>query len=1235
MSVKGQTAPLKSAVASQLVFSRASGSQEVSMMKKVLFLLALLSLLFFASSASLAILYVMPEDGNCSINGLAYKPCYSLHQLINEKVLSSLDESSLTLFLLSGTHLIPENETLNVSGFDQVAILPLTNEEEAVIRCKDAEKRDGHVLLNDNSDVKMSSLHFTSCLLKYRYEVERGFERSVNITKCVFEGSLFDFAISIWSTESRVKKVNVSNCTFLSNTGAITILTRQRNPYIVADLLITNTLFQSNQNNQCGGALNIDRTNLLVNNSRFIGNYAECGGSIASDSSSVKFVDAEFRNNQASKDGSVLFITGFSTIDFEKCHFVNNTAGRSAVIYAFNTALQRISNCTFQGNSAKQYGGVLYMENSGVTIIHCQFFNNSAQQGGVLYAIHNVHDSKINSSSFVLNRAENDGGVVYCKEDSSMYIYFDKGYSTSNSAGSAGGFAYSSNCLIVVSGHNISRNQAPNGGAVYAEQESVVVISHSTVANNTAGNSGAALHLTSSQVTVNQGIFDHNMATENGGAIFVQDNNCNTVSYPSRCFLSIVEKDIIFTNNTAAQGPVLYGGLLDRCCLDYDVCQKPGIDFIKNHSLHNANPLTITSDPVMVCLCDEKLEANCSLRDVTVSKMRGQTIDLKGIIVDQASNPKTSYVLARYSGFIAELGEGESRGISDGRCTNLSYHVFTEKSSALLVLEPEGPCEHSNFSSVTVHITIVRCSRGFEKDSDRCVCDGRLTKFFEDVVCDVDTESILINDHSGAWLHYGELYLRVHISCPLDYCRVMRSVIDLRSQDEQCANNRSGVVCGTCQDKFSIGLGSSKCLECTSSYAFVWLIPLFAVAGIALVALLLVCNMTISHGTLNGLIFYANVVSIAKLTRFQDCSINPALSVFVAWINLDFGIETCFYSGMDTYHQTWLQFAFPLYIWLIVGAIILASHFSLRAVKVFGKNNIAVLATLFLLSYTKVLKIIITALNFTEVFQGSANDTSDLLVPYKVWTHNGNIEYLKGKHVPLFVVALVLLACLFLPYTFLLTFGQCIRSMRRPRRLVLRCIRSATFVSIMDAYHAPYTNKHRYWTGLMLLIRCVLFLSFASSYNDNRLMSNMYTTTVVLMLVLGFRCCILKVYKKIGVNLLELSFLLNLGILSATLNYLRGNNSSDGALCKCISASISISMVTFTGIMIYHIYLKVKATKCFKPFEVFFLAMRHTGHKYDRITPADENLPTESQQDFPTSTTVELREELLDVDADQ
>ena len=39
---------------------------------------------------------------------------------------------------------------------------------------------------------------------------------------------------------------------------------------------------------------------------------------------------------------------------------------------------------------------------------------------------------------------------------------------------------------------------------------------------------------------------------------------------------------------------------------------------------------------------------------------------------------------------------------------------------------------------------------------------------------------------------------------------------------------------------------------------------------------------------------------------------HPVLRVFLSWINLDIGIEVCFYSGMDVYQKTGYSLSFPL-----------------------------------------------------------------------------------------------------------------------------------------------------------------------------------------------------------------------------------------------------------------------------------------------------------------------------------
>ena len=105
---------------------------------------------------------------------------------------------------------------------------------------------------------------------------------------------------------------------------------------------------------------------------------------------------------------------------------------------------------------------------------------------------------------------------------------------------------------------------------------------------------------------------------------------------------------------------------------------------------------------------------------------------------------------------------------------------------------------------------------------------------------------------------------------------------------------------------------------------------LFALAGIALVAFLLILSLSVANGTISGLIFYANVIQANRSTFFPLMEHSDILTVFIAWINLDLGIETCFYDGMTTYAFTWLQFLFPFYVWFLIGLIIVVSRSLLR-----------------------------------------------------------------------------------------------------------------------------------------------------------------------------------------------------------------------------------------------------------------------------------------------------------------
>ena len=1108
------------------------------MVAKVILLLALCSL-------TRAVVFKFNISQSSNLATCTLVPCYSLqHFCDNQELLSG--NGSVKLLFMSGVHQV-NNCTISASNLEKLELLPRNVQEKVEIK-------QAKFVLTSIKDLIIISLKFTTC--SFQYHAHNNMRRDINdsyfqmnafyVSNCTFTLSR-ECAIIINNGTERVR-VNISlhNCIFSSNeAGGLCKTEHSSEPSIIS---IYDSLFKNNSA-ICASAINVY---MNIQRSQFI-SCKSYTGAVSAHYSSVLIEDSIFHSNVAtgsrnwrdsisgcslenSKGGAIYSNSRESTIDIiiKGSMFRNNSAMDSggAIYFESDALALKVSNCVFQDNFANIFGGAVY---------------TSTSLGGQLF---------MTNISYI-NRAGKYGGAAahssFYRPDLSQ-VYYTGLKAVSNEAKRGGAFYLSRVTFNVRGNHNSSaesdtlfaNNKASlEGGAIYASDSVIDVSEHAVVIveNNTAGNEGGGWFIDDTDVEIHANIliaFRHNVVTSTsgrGGAIFYNDEAIchyyNDLFIRPQCFLmgnSSIGKVLEFTDNTASSGSVLYGGLLDICRTDSGLT---GIHFFKHISQHKLNP-AISSDPARLCWCFNDTEINCTTRELNFTKMRGGKVHLSLAVLDQDANPISFHLLARYKEKEVELEAGEKIRKTDENCTNLSYHVFTVKSSATLIVELTGPhyCPISvALTDIRVHINLTECLRGFELDFDRCVCERRLQQYFgEDIACDVDSESVLRK--GPVWLRYNqEQELEISNNCPLDYCSLTSHTISLSSPDQQCANYRSGILCGNCSHNHSVALGGSKCLPCQSHYTFLWLTLVFAVAGMLLVALLLLCNMTVSSGSLNGLIFYANIVSTSGVAGLHDCTLHPTLSLFVAWLNLDLGVHTCFYPDMDTYHKTWLQFAFPLYIWLLVGAIIAASHYSSRAMRVFGRNNVAILATLFLLSYSKL---------------GGGGGGEIQFQPHNVWTYDGNVSFLEKKHTILFAVSLLFLVLLFLPYTLLLTFGQCLRSAPLRRHWVRRLVQSTAFVSILDAYHAPYQRRHCYWTGLMLLTRCGLFLAFATFQSDTSVPANMFVTNLTVIAILLYKTLASKVYKHLFVNLLELCFLINLGILSAILFYVKDSSPTGG-----------------------------------------------------------------------------------------
>ena len=204
----------------------------------------------------------------------------------------------------------------------------------------------------------------------------------------------------------------------------------------------------------------------------------------------------------------------------------------------------------------------------------------------------------------------------------------------------------------------------------------------------------------------------------------------------------------------------------------------------------------------------------------------------------------------------------------------------------------------------------------------QCVCHYSLQRYTKE--CNIDTNSI-VRQSNSFWMGavYGNNTFEgfiLHSGCPFDYCINTPVLVQLDNLNVQCNYNHSGTLCGSCKHNHSLAFGILHCIPCSNIY--ITLILPFALAGVILVVFLPLSNMSVANGMINGLIFYANIIQANRSAFFPSKEHSDVLIVFIAWINLDLGIESCFYDGMTIYAFTWLQFLFPFYVWFLIVLII-------------------------------------------------------------------------------------------------------------------------------------------------------------------------------------------------------------------------------------------------------------------------------------------------------------------------
>ena len=702
------------------------------------------------------------------------------------------------------------------------------------------------------------------------------------------------------------------------------------------------------------------------------------------------------------------------------------------------------------------------------------------------------------------------------------------------------------------------------GTGLLIYDSSVTFAGRNVFINNTGIEGGAILVINNGYMLLNYESklsFINNHAVISGGAIHVVQN-----VRASSCFYQLFEpitesplgirEYFLFQNNTAHDfGSAVYGGRPPPCFSWAAADYVNSDDFFVNISTFVDQPgySVISSDTFGVCFCNGNIP-NCSETNKIFQISPGDSFTFTATPVG-GSNGTTSGVIQAIdqnaiqpkSNFVAAACTNVTHSVQVTNSSLKTIYIYVSIVAGIFEIEPK---------QIVLVVNIKPCPAGFYLSSETRVCDC-IEQIASIAKC---VSSTGIIERSGSlWISYDNEYncTIVDQECPFDYCKFPSVNITLDEPNDQCSFNRIGRLCGGCEENYSVVFGSNKCKKCNSNVQISLLIA-FAFTGIALVVFLLILNLTVSVGTINGLIFYANIVKLYE-PLFPTEPI-PFLSQFISWINLDLGIETCFYKGMNACEKTGLQFIFPFYLWFIIGLIILLARYFSKISKLVGNNATPVLATLLLLSYTKLLRTVILILSTSQI---SCNGKSQFY-----WYVDANIAYFRSCHLPLFITAVIVLILLVVPYTlFLLLFPLLEFSNEKYRSKLSFLIK---FKPFFDAYGGPYNDKFRFWPGILLLVRVMLALSVGLSDKFGPAFGCLVAIAVILIISLSYG----KVYTS-TIYVLDIWFKLSLMIMAYII---QGNVSSELSSSNEIEyrliviLNFGLTFVIFFGVIFYHIY---------------------------------------------------------------
>ena len=385
---------------------------------------------------------------------------------------------------------------------------------------------------------------------------------------------------------------------------------------------------------------------------------------------------------------------------------------------------------------------------------------------------------------------------------------------------------------------------------------------------------------------------------------------------------------------------------------------------------------------------------------------------------------------------------------------------------------------------------------------------------------------LIVNDTSGALADYDNL----SNSVPL------------------CIDNREGLLCSQCPPGYSAVFGSYECKQCSNWWLFTLLI--YAVSGPLLIYFFYVLKLTLTTGTINGIIFCGQIVGFINPPSVKNKGMYLLAST---WTHNHFGYSLCFYNGMTELWKQGLYMMYQVYILSILLGIIVLSKFSVKISNKIANSSIQILVTAVHISFSFLLTSIMDVFTPVTIY---TNNTEE---PMQVWYKYPTVEYNTHGHLVLMIITSLVVGPILGVYMTVLLAG---RPLMRINYRIREYIRP-----VYEAIHAPYKrNKEFFFVSRQLIVILLYVIDICFRGKDRLLVMAIASSIFSVYIAVE---SIARPFKRMSLNIFNVCLLSFSALVYGFSLYFMKSNHEDG-LIIVISVFNAVTITCILGVIIIH-----------------------------------------------------------------